>query len=255
MPEVLEAEITRAGLASIVGRRIVDVERTDPLTVGPGVDEAAVGALVEGIGRLGKQLVLVTDHADIGVHLGMTGRLLVGEDDPIGRLSYGSRSEHPVWDRWVVRLDDGRAVRLHDPRRLGRVVLDPPIERLGPDALSLTKRQLADALAGRRAPIKAVLLDQHRIAGLGNLLADEVLWRTGIDPRRAAGSLDDDEITRLHRTIRRRLPVMLRQGGSHTGTISPAFRAVGGPCPRCGTMMRRETIGTRTTWWCPGHQH
>jgi formamidopyrimidine-DNA glycosylase len=97
-------------------------------------------------------------------------------------------------------------------------------------------------------------LDQHRIAGLGNMLVDEVLWRSALAPDRPAGSLSADEVTRLHRTIRRRLPVMMAAGGSHTGTISSSFRTHGGPCPRCGAEMRRATIGTRTTWWCPVHQ-
>lgn len=254
MPEVLEVELTRRGIESIVGRRLGPVERTDDLVVAPGVDDAIPGARVESLARRGKQLIVRTDHADIGVHLGMTGRLLLDDQDALGRLAYGSRNEHPTWDRWVVRLDDQRRLRLHDPRRLGRVTLDPDLEVLGPDAMTLTKRQLRVALANRSAPLKAVLLDQHRIAGLGNLLVDEVLWRCGLDPRRPAGSLSEDELTRLHRTLRRRLPVMLAQGGSHTGTISPAFRSVGGGCPRCGAEMRRGTVGTRTTWWCPRHQ-
>ncbi|MFV0308655.1 MAG: Fpg/Nei family DNA glycosylase [Desertimonas sp.] len=254
MPEILEVEITRAGIVTAIGRTIERVERTDLLVVGDGVDAAASGASIEGVGRVGKQLVLRTDHGDIGVHLGMTGRLLLGDEDPVGRLAYGSRGEHPVWDRWVVRLDDGRRLRLHDPRRLGRVVLDPPLDRFGPDALSLTARGLAGALGGRSAPVKAVLLDQQRIAGLGNLLVDEVLWRSGIDPRRPARSLSASEVSALQRTIRRRLPVMMRRGGSHTGTLSPEFRAVGGACPRCATPMQRATVGGRTTWWCPAHQ-
>lgn len=254
MPELLEVELTRRGVESIVGCRVERVERTDALVVQPGVDEVVPGALIESLARRGKQLLMLTDRADIGVHLGMTGRLLLDDADPLGRLAYGSRNEHPQWDRWVVRLNDGRRLRLHDPRRLGRVTLDPDLARLGPDALTLTKGELVGALSGRTASLKAVLLDQRRIAGLGNLLVDEMLWRAGLDPSRRAGSLTDEEVTRLHRTIRRRLPVMLAQGGSHTGTISPAFRAAAAVCPRCGAAMRRATIGTRTTWWCPAHQ-
>lgn len=246
--------MTRRGIESIVGHRIETVERTDDLVVAPGVDDVAPGARVEAIGRRGKQLVLHTDHADIGVHLGMTGRLLVDDDDPVGRLAYGGREDRPAWDRWVVRLDDQRRLRLQDPRRLGRVVLDPDLEVLGPDVMTLTTRELRGALTGRSAPLKAVLLDQHRVAGLGNLLVDEVLWRAGLDPRRPAGSLSDAELARLHRTVRRRLSVMLARGGSHTGTISPARRAVGGGCSRCGAELQRATVAGRTTWWCPVHQ-
>jgi formamidopyrimidine-DNA glycosylase len=255
VPEVLEVELTRRAVEPLVGRRCGPVERTDPLVVGDGVDDAVAGARIEAFGRRGKLLVVHTDQADVGVHLGMTGRLLVDADGPLGRLAYGSVSDDAVWDRWVVGLDDGRRLRLHDPRRLGRVWLDPDIDRLGPDALALTRSRLTDALRGRRASLKAVLIDQQRIAGLGNLLVDEVLWRCGLDPRRPAGSLDADEIVRLQSMIRRRLPVMMARGGSHTGTISPAVRAALGPCPRCGGPLARIVVGGRTTVWCPAHQH
>lgn len=255
VPEVLELELTRQAIAPLVGRRIEAIERTDDLAVGPGVDAVAAGATVEAVSRRGKLLVLATDHGDIGVHLGMTGRLLLGDIDALGLLAYGASRDDPVWDRWVARLDDGRSLRLNDPRRLGRIWLDPEPDRLGPDALTLTRRELASALAGRTAPLKAVLLDQRRVAGLGNLLVDEVLWRAGLDPHRPGGQLDPDEVAKLQRTIRRRLPVMMSRGGSHTGTLSPALRAVLGPCPRCGGGLARETIATRTTVWCPAHQH
>jgi formamidopyrimidine-DNA glycosylase len=159
-----------------------------------------------------------------------------------------------VWDRWAVRLDDGRLVRLHDPRRLGRVRLDPDVSRLGPDVLSLRRADLAVALAGRRAPVKAILLDQTVIAGLGNLLADEVLWWAALSPRRPAGGLTAGEVGTLAQAIRRRLPIMLRRGGSHTGELSPEVRSHPGPCRRDGTALVRATIGGRTTLWCPSHQ-
>ena len=125
------------------------------------------------------------------MHFGMTGRLLRdGAAAAIDRLAYGAASDDERWDRWVARLDDGSRVRFHDPRRLGRIWLHPSFDALGPDALTLTRRQLAAALAGRRAPLKAVLLDQGTIAGLGNMLVDEVLWWAGLDPHRRAASLD-----------------------------------------------------------------
>ena len=254
MPEVLEVELTRRAVEPIVGRRFGPVERTDPLVVGDGVDQAVPGARIEGFGRRGKLLVVHTDQADVGVHLGMTGRLLVDADGALGPLAYGSASDDASWDRWVIGLDDGRRLRLHDPRRLGRVWLDPEPDRLGPDALVLTRSQLTRAVHGRRAPLKAVLLDQHRIAGLGNLLVDEVLWRAGLDPRRPAGSLNDNEIARLQAMIRRRLPAMMARGGSHTGTISPTVRSRLGSCPRCRGPLGRTVVSGRTTVWCPAHQ-
>jgi formamidopyrimidine-DNA glycosylase len=255
MPEVLEVELTRrAAAGELAGRTIVAVERTDPLVVGAGVDVEARGATIERVDRHGKWLLLSTDGPTVGVHFGMTGRLLIDGDAVIDRLAYSSASRDPVWDRWTVRLDDGRRVRLHDPRRLGRVHLDPDVSRLGPDVLTLRRADLAAALAGRRAPLKALLLDQTVIAGLGNLLADEVLWWAALSPRRLGGALTAGEVGTLAATIRRRLPIMMRRGGSHTGELSPEVRAVLGVCRRDGTELARARIGGRTTVWCPSHQ-
>lgn len=247
-------EATRQAAGSLVGRTLVEVERTDPLVVADGVDVGVPGSTIESLERRGKLLVVCTDGPAIGVHFGMTGRLLRDEAAAVERLAFGASSDHPVWDRWVVRLDDGGRLRLHDPRRLGRVTLEPDVDRLGPDALTLTKRQLATALGDRRAPLKAVLLDQRAVAGLGNMLVDEVLWWAGLDPHRSAGSLDVVEVATLHRAIRRRLPVMARRGGSHTGTLSALVRRAGGTCPRDGGELRRDVVGGRTTIWCPWHQ-
>ena len=254
MPEVLEVELTRRAAGALVGRRFVVVERTDTLVVGAGVDGAVVDATIEGLDRRGKVLAVLTDGPSIGLHFGMTGRLLL-DDAPVAleRLAYGSLDDDTRWDRWVVRLEDGSRLRFHDPRRLGRIWLEPALDVLGPDALGLTREQLAAALAGRRAPVKAVLLDQGVVAGLGNMLVDEVLWWAGIDPHRPGGSLRPDEVTQLQRVIRRRLAVMLRRGGSHTGTLSPSRRA-GGVCPRDGAELRRDVVGGRTTVSCPSHQ-
>ena len=255
VPEVLEVELTQRAAAGLVGRTIVDVERTDPLVVGDGVDVEVPGTTITAIGRRGKVLVLHTDGPTVGVHFGMTGRLLRDEVAAIDHLAYSPAGDDAVWDRWIVRLDDDSRVRLHDPRRLARVWLDPDIGRLGPDVLTLHRRDLAAVLARRRAPVKAVLLDQQAVAGLGNLLVDEVLWWSSIDPHRPASSLDAGDTAALHRAIRRRLPVMLRRGGSHTGTLSPERRVAGGRCPRDGAALRRDVVGGRTSVWCPSHQH
>jgi formamidopyrimidine-DNA glycosylase len=256
VPEVLEVELTRRVAVDLIGRRIEGVERTDDIVVAPGVDDVVAGSTVESLDRRGKVLVLRTDGPDLALHFGMTGRLLrTGAAAAIERLAYGAASDHERWDRWTVALDDGSRLRFHDPRRLGRIWLDPVLTALGPDALTLTRTDLAAALAGRRAPLKAVLLDQTAVAGLGNMLVDEVLWWAELDPRRPAGSLREHEIAALQQAIRRRLPVMLRRGGSHTGTLSPAVRGAGGLCPRDGTPLGRSVVGGRTTVWCPRHQH
>jgi formamidopyrimidine-DNA glycosylase len=258
VPEVLEVELARRVVAPlIIGWRVRRVLVTDPIVVGPGVDELVPGARVESVSRVGKQLVVDTDRGPVGVHFGMTGRWLVDDVSPIGELAYGSGSTDSRWDRWVLELSRGRrslTLRLHDPRRLARVVVGPEVDRLGPDALTLTRPDLAAALGRRSAPLKAVLLDQEAIAGLGNMLADEVLWWSGLDPRRPARSLTPSEVAVLHSQVRRRLPIMMRRGGSHTGVLTPAVRGGGDVCPRDGAPLARATIGGRTTVWCSLHQ-
>jgi formamidopyrimidine-DNA glycosylase len=183
----------------------------------------------------------------------MTGRLLVDGAAAIGRLEYSSDRDESAWDRFVLHFAGGGDLRLRDPRRLGGVELDPDEARLGHDAMTITPAQLRDALAGSTAPLKARLLDQQRIAGVGNLLADEILWRAGLDPARPAGSLSPAELRRLHRHVRRGLDGLMRRGGSHTGDLQIA-RVRGGHCPREGTPLQRRTIGGRTTYSCPAHQ-
>jgi formamidopyrimidine-DNA glycosylase len=132
-------------------------------------------------------------------------------------------------------------------------VVDPNEALLGVAALAVTPRHLAAALDASAAPLKARLLDQSRIAGLGNLLTDEALWRAGLDPARPAGSLDGTEVRRLHRHLRATVEELLAAGGSHTGRLQPA-RVRGGTCPRDGTPLLRRTVGGRTTYSCPRHQ-
>jgi formamidopyrimidine-DNA glycosylase len=134
------------------------------------------------------------------------------------------------------------------------VEVDPDLARLGPDAATVTLAELRRALTGARAPVKAALLDQHRLAGLGNLLVDEVLFRAGLDPARPATTLDEAELRRLHRSIRRALIELGARGGSHLGDVPAAARRVGATCPRDATPLVRRTIGGRTTWSCPSHQ-
>ncbi|MEX2254683.1 MAG: hypothetical protein WEC34_04540 [Acidimicrobiia bacterium] len=113
--------------------------------------------------------------------------------------------------------------------------------------------QLRAIAARSRAPVKAMLMNQARIAGLGNLLVDEVLWRSAIDPVRDASSLDAGQQVALHRAIRTTLRTLGRRGGSHTGDLMPA-RIPGGTCPRDGAPLLRRTVGGRTTYSCSSHQ-
>ena len=143
---------------------------------------------------------------------------------------------------------------IRDPRRLGGVELDPEEDRLGPDALTVTPAQLRAALGHSSVALKARLLDQSRLAGVGNLIADEVLWRAALAPGRPAGSLSPAELRRLNRHLSAGLADLIARGGSHTGDLQPE-RHPGGHCPKDGAELTRSTVGGRTTWWCPRHQH
>ena len=138
--------------------------------------------------RIGKLLLMdVDDGPVIGLRFGMTGSLLVDSHDAVGQLLYSPTRRDPSWDRWSVTFADGGELVVHDPRRLGGVSLDPDVSGLGPDAASVGTAALAAALSGSSAPLKARLLDQSRIAGIGNLIADEVLWRAGLGPLATGG--------------------------------------------------------------------
>ena len=168
-------------------------------------------------------------------------------------MQYASKRRDPVWDRWKVRFDDGGSLVVHDPRRLGGVLLDPDISGLGPDAAAITMAQLASTLGESRSPLKARLLDQSKVAGIGNLIADELLWRAALSPLRSSDSLTPNEIRRLHRNLGRTLSDLAGAGGSHTGQLMDERRP-GGRCPRDGTELTRSTVGGRTSWWCRDHQ-
>jgi formamidopyrimidine-DNA glycosylase len=197
-------------------------------------------------------LVLTTTSGRVGLRFGMTGVLGVDGDDSLDELVYGPSRRDPAWIRFALQTSAGE-VYVRDPRILGSVELDPDLTRLGPDATTVSARQLAAALGGSRTALKARLMDQSRVAGVGNLIADEALWRASLDPRRAAGSLQPAEVTALGRHLRRTVADLLRAGGSHLGRLTP-HRHPGGRCPRDGANLQRSTVGGRTTWWCPRHQ-
>ena len=257
MPEILEVEAYRLHAEAVLGKRVVAVDAPDPWYLKRGLTAAtlhdvAVGRTVVAARRIGKLLLLDTDGngPTIGIRFGMTGRLVIDGHAAIDRLEYGSARLEPAWQRLQLRFADEQTLTVDDPRRLGGVDLDPDEGALGTDALSLTKARFIAALAGAHGPIKARLMDQGRIAGLGNLLTDEALWRARIDPARDAGELDVAEYAALHRAVRQTLSVLGRRGGSHTGDLQPA-RARGTACPRCGGPLLRRTIGGRTTFSCP----
>jgi formamidopyrimidine-DNA glycosylase len=203
--------------------------------------------------RIGKLLLVDTTGPTLGLRFGMTGRLVVDGRAPIEKLEYSSHRDDPAWVRFALRFDRMGDLRMVDPRRLGGVELEPDESGLGIDALTVRPAQLRHLLARSRAPVKAWLLDQSHLAGVGNLLADEALWRAGIDPARPAASLDEGEVRRLHRHLRTTITTLTDRGGSHTGDLHVA-RVRGATCPRDGAPLLRRTIGGRTTYSCPRHQ-
>jgi formamidopyrimidine-DNA glycosylase len=183
----------------------------------------------------------------------MSGRVLIDDEAAGDPLVYASNRDVAEWVRFGLHFADGGRLVLRDPRRLGAVELDPDEDRLGIDVPELTRAELTTVLARRHAPVKAVLMDQSKIAGLGNLLTDEALWRAGVDPARPAADLTTEERARLHRAIRTTLRVLGRRGGSHTGELMAA-RTPGGHCPIDGAPLQRREVGGRTTYSCPVHQ-
>lgn len=259
MPEILEIEAYRQLAARTVGRTIDEVVAPDPWFLKEGIDAetlraALVGRRVAAVRRIGKLLLLDLDGGPtLGLRFGMTGRLIVDGVAAIDALEYGPARDDPAWERFRLAFSDGGTLAISDPRRLGGVLLDPDESRLGVDAMTVTPEQLAALLDRSTAPLKARLMDQARLAGLGNLLTDESLWRAGLDPARPAGSLDADELRALHDAIHETLDELGRRGGSHTGDLQP-HRVQGGACPRDGTPLERRLVGGRTTYSCPKHQ-
>jgi formamidopyrimidine-DNA glycosylase len=273
MPELPEVETIRLALEPhLVGRRFERVDINDPRLVRP-FEPTAVAAELEGervaaLDRRGKYLVVRFESGRVLlIHLRMTGSLR--------HAAAGSLADDPH-RRAVVKLDDGSDVAYRDVRRFGTWHLLEPDEvdsylhqRLGREPLerTFTARRLAERLAGRRAPIKAALLDQRTVAGLGNIYVDEALWRAEVHPLRPAGKLDDDEIARLTKGIRQALRAgIARQGASlrdystpdgRRGRMQERFRVYGRegePCPRCGTPIDKIRAGGRGTWYCPNCQ-
>lgn len=260
MPELPEVEAYRRLAEGALERPIACVDAPDAWYLKGDIDATTVAEALEGRAfttarRRGKLLLLDTTEEGpvLGLRFGMTGRLVVDGTPGVERLLYSGTGELTTWDRFAVGFSDGGHLRVRDPRRLGGVYLDPDEGRLGSDVLSLTPAELRAALGASSAPLKARLMDQSKLAGVGNLVADETLWRAGLDPRRRAGSLTPAELRRLHRHLRAAVAELITRGGSHAGDLMPA-RVRGGACPKDGAPLLRQTVGGRTTWWCPAHQ-
>jgi formamidopyrimidine-DNA glycosylase len=264
VPELPEVETIRAQLAPrLEGRTLVRVEILDPRLTRPydlfEVTEELEGDTVVAVERRGKYLLLrLASGLCLLVHLRMTG-------------SFGFA---PVsHERAVLELDDGSRLVYRDVRRFGTWLvlegaeLEPYLTtKNGPEPLGarFSTRWLAPQLARRKAPLKAVLLDQRVVAGLGNIYADEALWRARLNPLRPASGLADEEVARLTRAIRASLRAGIDRQGSTlrdyaapdgaSGSMQEEFRVYGRdgePCRRCGATISKTRVGGRGTWFCP----
>ena len=268
MPELPEVETTVRGLSRVLkGRRIERVEARRPdlrraLPVDLG--QRLTGTRVTDLRRRAKYGLIDTDRGDTLVfHLGMSGHWRI---DP---------SETAKHDHFLIETDDGHRLALNDARRFGSLDLVrtgeldqwPPFAALGPEPLDLDARELKRRLAGRTAAIKLLLLDQGIVAGLGNIYVCEALYRAGIHPRRAGGSISLNRLKRLVPAIHDVLAEAIAAGGStlrdfaspdgELGYFSKKFLVYdrdGEPCA-CGGVVKRFVQGGRSTFYCPRCQH
>ena len=259
MPELPDVEMARRYLARhAAGRRIKRVLVPDPGIVrnaGPRALAAALrGRPVVEPERIGKWLGCWTDGPGLLLHFGMTGELRSSSEDP---------ARHR-WDRLILTFDDGTELRYRNLRRLGGVWLArnrdeaaAVLGRLGPDALAVGTDELVERLSRRRGGLKAALLDQTFLAGVGNLLADEILWRARLHPRRRIETLERAERSRLARALG---SVVREWVERYDDVMDDRARLIsvrgeaGAECPRCRTALERTTAVGRTTWFCPSCQ-
>ena len=278
MPELPEVETVRRGLLpALAGRRLVDVVQRRPdlrFPLPDGFARRLEGRRIEDIGRRGKYLLIRLDQDEVWLaHLGMSGRFCVhpGAPPPLA-----------VHDHVVIRTDDGVTVRFHDPRRFGFMDLvaaadldrHPCLAGLGPDPLGpeFTAAYLAERLAGRIAPLKALLLDQGVVAGMGNIYASESLFRARLSPTRPAGTVTQAGVKRLVSAIRGVFEAAIAAGGSslrdhrhpsgELGLFQHGFAVYGRPgepCPGCRCQLARTggihriVQSGRSTFYC-GHR-
>jgi formamidopyrimidine-DNA glycosylase len=273
VPELPEVETVRRRLEPhLTGRRFERVDISDPRLTRP-YDPAEVAAELEGervehVDRRGKYLLFRFESGRVLlIHLRMTGNVLHTDQGANGDDSHR---------RAVIKLDNGSDVVYRDVRRFGTWLLVEPGEvddylatRIGDEPLGrrFTVAALAARLAGRRAPVKAALLDQRTLAGLGNIYVDEALWRARIHPLKRARDIDADELPTLRRAIRQTLQAGIRRQGATLrdyrqpdgarGRMQAEFKVygrTGEPCERCGTPIEKTRVAGRGTWYCPACQ-
>jgi formamidopyrimidine-DNA glycosylase len=271
VPELPEVETVANGVnARVRGQRITRVWTSGkPQTFKSSeeeIAEALTGATIERVRRVGKSIVFDLMRAkkpapQFLVHLGMTGRLLVSQPDvPL-----------PPHTHAVLTLADKREIRFIDPRRFGRLSVVPlggkdgaGYTGPGKEPTTISEDEFAQLFKGRKLAIKAALLNQSILHGVGNIYADEALFRAGIRPRRAAGRLTRDELNRLHAALQQVLAKAIQLGGSSVSDYVDAdgmrgffqlehkvYGRAGEKCTVCKTPLKKLTVGGRTTVYCP----
>ncbi len=280
MPELPEVETVRRGLQPhLEGERILRAEARRPdlrWPLPPDLVQVLTGARVTGLRRRSKYILAdLEDRGSLLLHLGMSGRMLI-EDEAQGAF-HRDPAILPRHDHVVFWTERGTRITFNDARRFGMVDLIAPgavhplLAQLGPEPLSdeFTPEILGRAFDGRRAPVKAALLDQRIVAGLGNIYVSEALHRAGIDPRRAAGRIGAGRLSALVGHIRDVLVEAIAAGGSslrdhrqatgELGYFQHAFRVYdreGAPCPSpgCTGSIRRIVQSGRSSYFCPDCQ-
>src|SRR5215471_8133007 len=234
MPELPEVESARAVIERVALERVIaDVDDSDSYECRPHrpgeIRAALIGRRLTAAHRRGKSMWCDTSGTGrsrtpgpaLGIHLGMSGKIVIadghgGEVEGGDYWRRGRVSGDHRFSRFSITFADRGALLLIDPRRLGRVRLDPPVDELGPDAREITPTRFRAALARGAAPVKARLLDQDVIAGIGNLLADQILWQAKIHPARPVGELTQADVDRMFRAVRRSIESSVAAGGVHT---------------------------------------
>ena len=269
MPEITEVETYRRVAEEVVGATIGGIHVDDELlarnSTAAGLGRALTGSTITAAERHGKWVWLTTDAAsDLLVHFGMTGSFHVhSAASERGEAEHPSADEHE-FDHVRVDLEDGRCLALHMPRKLGGVwrVAGPEhreevTDALGPDAMDVDGDDLRERLGGSRGGLKAMLMDQSKVAGLGNLLSDELCWQVRVHPATACTEVDDDVWDAIADELARAIDVGLDLG--HVPTTDGFLLDVRGEedasCPRhADTTLRSGTIAGRTSYWCPACQ-
>jgi len=271
MPELPEVETVARGLREVLpGRRILSVrlEKTDFIDDPAAVERELPGCRIAAVRRFGKFLLLDLDRSTGGgdaqfslqVHLGMTGQILTCAPEALV-----APHTHVFFT-----LDDGRELRYTDIRRFGRIRIlengarENVLREFGLDPLEAEEKEFRARIRSRRARIKALLLDQHVLRGIGNIYTDESLWRARIHPKRLGVKLKDVELHRLFRTIQQVLNEAIRLRGSSVSDYLDAngergefqlrhrvYMREGKKCFRCSAMIRRVIVAGRSSYFCP----